>query len=243
MKILRIHPEKLFFQRFFSHSVTVIQPCHRSPAQVYNRKNPAVRPVHNFFQFVPIVDLLKFEVFHGSAGNNHSVITVAAEFVECFIKFQQMIAADMRARMSSGAHKINVKLKRRLGKKPQKLSFRLDFFRHQIQNYQPQRANLLFFCIFVFQRKNSFRTENFARGQSGRYFDRHKNYFNVPTRKVFDKCGNFQVFAGFLSDSRYTDVMQSHIPACLRTGFKAYLRHIQVYLRRADDRYANATAA
>ena len=67
--------------------------------------------------------------------------------------------------MTGYMQKFNIHLQRRVAEQPQELTFRFNFFRHQIQHQHSQRANVLMSRTVAVHDKNILLGQNVIRRQ------------------------------------------------------------------------------
>ena len=97
--------------RFFS-PVVVVESCLCSPAQINGGGNMGVCPVHDFYQFLPVVYLFEFHLLYRSTCDDHSIIFVIFQFRKCLIKFIQMTHRCILRFMALYCHKGDIYLQR-----------------------------------------------------------------------------------------------------------------------------------
>ena len=126
-------------------------------------------PVHDLHQFLPVIHFLKRNLFHRRPGNDHSVVIVLSDILKFDIKGIQMAGRCIFGFMACHRHKRHVHLKRRIGQRTQQLKLCLFFQRHQIQDQNLQRANILMNRPVFVHDKYIFPLQNFFGRQIGLY--------------------------------------------------------------------------
>ena len=134
----------------------------------------AARPVHNFGEFLPIGNLVKRQGFNGRAGDNQSVKIIIAYIVELAIEPAQIPSFGIARRIACCCHQDHFNLQRRIAEKPRKLDFSIALFWHQIKQKQPQRADILTRCRFLWHHIDLLGIQGFQRWQIIWHPNRHR---------------------------------------------------------------------
>ena len=142
-RMVRKNAEHLFFQRILGNAVVVIQPGLRAPADMEGGIHVCFAPFHNFAELFPIIHLFKGEMLHRRAGNNHAVKFFLAYIVKDLVKFEHMLSRGVFRFMRSRLQQLYLHLKRRVAQQAQQLCFGFNFGRHQVENQNPQRPDIL----------------------------------------------------------------------------------------------------
>ena len=108
-------PEHFVIQLFFLKSVEMIQAGLCCPAKKNGRSHMTSCPVHNLFQFFPVIHFFKFHLLYRGTCNDHSVETLILKFRKCLIKFIQMAYRSILCFMTLHRHKSNIYLQRCVG--------------------------------------------------------------------------------------------------------------------------------
>ena len=148
--------EQLVRQPGLLQTVMVVQRSLCSPADVEGGVDVCFRPFHNGTQLVPIGNLFKLHLLHRSAGDNHSVKVLLANILKNLIEFEQVVGRGIFGGVGSGLQKLHIHLKRRIAEHTQQLAFGINFFRHQIENQNPQSTDVLRACAFFGHDKDVF---------------------------------------------------------------------------------------
>ena len=138
--------EHLLIKFAFFQSIVVVESCLCSPAQINGGGNMGVCPVHDLYQFLPVVYLFEFHLLYRSTCDDHSIVFVIFQFRKCLIKFIQMTHRCILRFMALYCHKGDIYLQRCVGKGTQKLKLCLLFQRHQVQNEDLNGADILMGC-------------------------------------------------------------------------------------------------
>ena len=124
-------------------AVQVVKPCHRAPADVERAEYVAVGIVHDAAQLLPVVHLLKGQLLHRRAGDNHAVEFLAEDVVGGKIEAAQMRGGCVLGDMTRYLHERDVYLQRRVGEHPEQLRLGHFFGGHQVDDGNFQRADIL----------------------------------------------------------------------------------------------------
>jgi hypothetical protein len=133
----------LLLQRILLDTVVVVKSCVCAPANVQRGVYVGLRPFHDLAKLVPIVYFFKGKILHGCAGDDHAVKLFVFDGGELGIKRVQMLLGSIFGAMGLGGHQANVHLQGGVGKQAKQLGLRHDLGGHQIQNCDPQRADIL----------------------------------------------------------------------------------------------------
>ena len=165
--------EHFFVQFAFLQAIVVIKTCLGSPAQINSGGNMGICPVHDLCQFIPVVYLFKFHLFYRCTGNDHSIVFILFQFREGLIEFIQMTHGGIFRLMALYCHKGHIHLKRGIGQRTQKLQLCLLLQRHQVQNQDLDRPDILMGCPGLVHYENIFSLQNFFYWKITLYFNRH----------------------------------------------------------------------
>lgn len=100
-------------------------------------------PVHNFDQLVPVFHFLKGHSLDGSASDNQAIILIFPDVIEGLVKGKQMILGCVFGMIGLCLDQVDFNLDRRIGQAAQNLRFCYNFERHQIEQRNPQRTDVL----------------------------------------------------------------------------------------------------
>ena len=93
--LVRINTEELFRQLFFVDAIMVIKTSLGSPANMESRVDMGLAPLHNGTQLLPVVHILKFQMFHRRSSDDHTVKLTILQFIKGFVKRQQMLLGSV----------------------------------------------------------------------------------------------------------------------------------------------------
>ena len=115
----------------------------RTPADAKPPEAVPARPFQYFRQFRPVGDILEREAFDGGAGHNQGVEKLVTDILEPAIEAAQISGFRVTRRVGGRCHENQFNLKRRIAKKAGELDLRFPLLRHQVQQQQPQRPDIL----------------------------------------------------------------------------------------------------
>lgn len=144
-----------------------------TPADVQGGINVGQRPPHDFAELIPVVHLFKRHLFHRRAGDDQTVKPLGADLVKGFIEFEQVLAGGVFGNMAAHLQQFNVALDGRVAEQPQQLGFGFNLFRHQVEDGDVQRTNILAVSALLIHDKDVFFLKNSRGRQCGGYIDRH----------------------------------------------------------------------
>ncbi len=172
--VMLVNAGQLGFQHVLFNAEMVVQTGKRAPADVHGGMDVRLGPFHDFCQLRPVVDVLKRHLLHRSAGNNEAVIARIADVIKRLIEFEQMVRRRVGRLVGRGLNQVDFNLNRRVGQTAQNLRFRHDFGRHQIEQPDPKRTNVLCRRPVVRHDENIFALQYGAGGQAVFYDNRHR---------------------------------------------------------------------
>ena len=175
------HPEYLLGHRIFRNPIMIVQAGLRPPADMKGRINMSLAPLHDFGHFIPVSHFFKRHIFHRSPGDNHTIVFLVAHLIKRSIKLRQIIHRRMARRIGFRINKIHFDLKRAVSQQAQQLRFRDILDRHQVQNQNLQRTDILTVRPVSIHHKDVLPFKNMRCRQRIRYFYRHKSTSsNIP---------------------------------------------------------------
>ena len=124
-------------------AVVAVKPRLGAPADVEGGVDVGAGPVHNLAQLVPIVHLLKLQVLHRRAGDNHAVELLVPHLVKGGVEGLQMGDVGVLGGVAPGLEQLDVDLEGGVGQLAQQLGLGDDFGGHQVEDEQVQGADVL----------------------------------------------------------------------------------------------------
>lgn len=140
---VRIDAEEFFGQGSLPDAVVIIKSRLRTPADMERAVHMRPAPFHDAAQLRPVFDLLKRHLFHRCAGNDQPIEPALLHVLECLIEFQQMFAGRVFGFVAVRVNEFQFYLKRRVAEQSRQLRFRGNLGRHEVQNEDLQRADVL----------------------------------------------------------------------------------------------------
>ncbi len=131
-------------------------------------------PVHDLAKLRPVFHLLKGNLFHRRAGYDKSIKVFLPDIVQSHVKLIQVGSIRMGSGMAGHFHKSNLRLNREIRQHPQDIQLGVLLQRHEIQNRNPQRANLLCLGAGLIHHKYIFRLQYMLCRQIILYLNGHK---------------------------------------------------------------------
>ena len=139
-------------------------------------------PLHDPAKLLPVIHILEIKVLHRRAGDDHAVEFTVLQFIKGFVEGQQMLFGGILGFMSGNHHQLQMDLQRRITQNTAQLGFRDDFCRHQVQQHDLQRTNMLGLCPGLFHNENVFVLKNTGSRQIIGYLNGHGS---CPPKSVF----------------------------------------------------------
>ena len=132
-----------------------------------------IRPVEDFGEFFPVVHILEGHLLHRGTRHDQAIVVVGLQGIERLIELHEMVAR-MRCLMARNAHEVKAHLEGRLRDEAQDLRLGLDLCRHEVQEDDTKRADLLSGCHFLFEGEDVLVVQDLLCGQAVRDIDRHE---------------------------------------------------------------------
>ena len=124
--------EEFFVQGVLFHAEVVVKPRLRAPADVEGGVDVRLRPFHDLAKFVPVLHLLKLEVFHRRAGDDEAVEALVFYVLEGLVEGEQVFGADVFRLVGAGVQKGKLHLQGRVAQKPRELRLGDDLRGHEV---------------------------------------------------------------------------------------------------------------
>ena len=146
---------------------------HAAPADAKGGMHVGLGPVHDLPQLVPIGDLFERQMFDGCAGDDQTVEFLVLHVLKGPVEFLHMGGGRMTRLVFGHADQGQIDLQRRRADQPGKLSFGRDLHRHQVQQANPQRTDVLMRGRIFRQNHHAFVVEHVIGGQVAGQGDGH----------------------------------------------------------------------
>ena len=105
--------------------------------------NVGLAPLHNLGQLLPVIHLLKGQILHRRAGDDHTVEFPVFQLIEGLIEGQQMLLRGILGPMAGHHHQLQMHLQGGVAQNSAQLGLGDDFCGHQVQQHNFQRADML----------------------------------------------------------------------------------------------------
>ena len=121
----------------------MVQTRLRAPTYIQRSVHVLFRIVHDADELVPVVHFLKGELFHRRAGDDHAVERAVAHLRKRLIETLKMLRRGIFGFVPLSPQKRHVHLQGRIAEQAQQLRFRGDLGRHQVNDGNLQRPDVL----------------------------------------------------------------------------------------------------
>ena len=101
------------------------------------------RPREDLRNLTPIADILKFKLFNGGTGDDHTIEFLIPHLGKVAIEHHHMFDGRILRCMALQLHKADFQLQGRVGKQTNQIRLCGNLQRHQIQNHDSQRTDIL----------------------------------------------------------------------------------------------------
>jgi len=201
--------EHFLRQVVFGNAVMIIKPRLRPPADVEGRINVGLRPLEHLTKLRPVVHLFKGHLLHRCAGNDQPVKPLTLHVVKGLIIPEQVIVVRISGNVRSHLKQLQIDLQRRIGQQPQHLRLRLHLLRHQVQNSDFQRTDILMIRPLLVHDENVFPLQDGVGRQRSRYLNGHTlpslssldPFYHITIRRSLQGLVHRQQTAYFASSS------------------------------------------
>ena len=173
VRMMGIDPEELLRQQLFLDAVVIVQSRLSTPADMEGGMDVGLAPLHNLGQLLPVVHLLKGQILHRRAGDDHAVEFPILQLVEGLVEGQQMFLRRILGPMAGYHHQLQMHLQGGVAQNPAQLGLGDDFCRHQVQQHNFQRADMLCFCPGSVHNENILVFQGLRRREIIGYLNRH----------------------------------------------------------------------
>ena len=123
-------------------------------------------PIHDVLQLIPVIDLFKGQVLHRRAGDDQSIKFLVADLIKGLVKSR---AGALRGCSCSRGWLVRSRVistwSGELPKQAQQLGFGGDLGRHQVEDGDLQRADILVHRAVFTHHKDIFAVQSFFGGQ------------------------------------------------------------------------------
>lgn len=137
------HAEELLGQLVLGNAVMEVKPRLGAPADVQSGVDMVLGPLHDLQQLIPVVHLVKVQILHRGAGDDHPVEVPVLYRLEGGVEGLQMILVRVLGLVAGRPQQLHLNLKRRVGQLSEQLGLGDDLGGHQIENQDAQGADVL----------------------------------------------------------------------------------------------------
>ena len=135
--------EQFLVKHVFRHAVVEIEHRHSGPADAERRVHMGLGPVDHFDELVPVGDVGELEMFDGSAGDDQPVELLRLHLLERTVKGFHVTGRRILRPVERHADQGQFDLQGSRTDHPGELRLGLDLFRHQVDQPDPKRPNVL----------------------------------------------------------------------------------------------------
>ena len=168
-----IDAAELFLQRIFLNAVVIIQTRLRAPANVEGGIDVVLRPFHDLAQLLPVVDLLKGNLLHGSARDDQTVKGLVPDLVKGLVEGGEVVRRCIFGGVRRHLQQLDIHLQRTVAKQAQELGFGGDFGGHEVEDEDFQRTDVLSERDLIGHDKDVLTLQYLDRGQIALNLNRH----------------------------------------------------------------------
>ena len=161
----------------FLDTVQVVQQSLRTPADPQPPEAMALRPVEDFHQFRPVIDLIKRHCFDRCTSDQDRVKELITNIIKPAIIAAQIPLFGIFGRIAGCCHQRQFNLQRRVAQQPRKLNFRFFLFRHQIEQQDTQWPDILTHRFIADDQIDVFFFQNGTGRKVMLNFDGHRDVF------------------------------------------------------------------
>ena len=137
------YAEHFLIQRILGYSVMMIKSGLCSPTDIKGGCDMRTRPIEYFHYFIPVSHFFEIQLFYRSTGDNHTVVLLTTHLFKVSIERLHMFYRRILGCMTLDFHERDFHLKRCIGEQTHKICLRGNLQRHQVQDNDAQRADVL----------------------------------------------------------------------------------------------------
>ena len=158
--------EHLLVEKLLADAIVIIKSRLCAPADMKGGVDVRLTEVHDLAQLLPVIHLFKVDLLHRRTGDDHAVIAVVLHLVEGLIKRLEVGRRDMGRRMAGRLQQGHVDLNGRIGQQAGDLGLGGDLGRHEVQDEDLQRTDVLGERPFPVHDEDVFLVEGIVGGKS-----------------------------------------------------------------------------
>ena len=137
------YAEHFLIQRILGYSVVMIKSGLCSPAYIKGGRDMRTRPIEYFHYFIPIGHFFEIQLFYRGTGDNHTVVLLTTHFFKVSIECPHVFYRRILRCMTLDFHERDFHLKRCIGEQTHKIRLCGNLQRHQVQDNDAQRTDVL----------------------------------------------------------------------------------------------------
>ena len=149
LELVPEHAEQLVAAIMLQHAMEMIEERLSTPADAKPAEAMCPRPVHDLGQLFPIGDLFEGKPLDRRAGHDQRIEELILHILKAPVEAAQIGRLGMARRVARRGHQDQFDLQRRIAEQAGELDLRLLLFRHQVQQEQPQRPDILTKRLFL----------------------------------------------------------------------------------------------
>ena len=165
--------EGLGRQHVLGDAVEVVQHRHAAPADAHGRVHVGLGPVEDLAQLVPVADRLEVEVLDRRAGDDEPVEAALARLAERLVEGLEVRGRGVLRLVLGHADQRQLDLQRRRADDAGELGLGLHLLRHQVEEPDLQRADVLAQRRLLRHDHHALAPEHVVGGQGRGDLDRH----------------------------------------------------------------------
>ena len=167
------HAEHLFVQMHLGDAKMVVQTRQRTPTKVNRRVDILLGVVHDPAKLVPIVHGLIVQILNGGAGDDHAVKALVPDLIKGLVKSLHVLGCGVGRTVGGSLQKGDLHLQRAVCQQAGQLGLCHDLGRHQVEDQDAQRADVLAHSALLMHDKDIFLLQLVIGGQVFRDDQRH----------------------------------------------------------------------
>ena len=141
--VLAEHTKHLAVERIFGHAIVVVESRLCRPTDVKRTGDVGFHPLENLGHLIPIRHLFVSELFDGGAGDDHAVELLFLEDVEILVEHHHVLDGRILGGVALEFHKTYLQLQGRIGEQPHQVGLRGNLERHEVEDDDAQRTDVL----------------------------------------------------------------------------------------------------
>ncbi len=141
--LVGVDAEELLFEELFGQAVVVVETGLGPPADMEGAGDIGLAPGEDFAELGPVVDLLILHLLYRRACDDQAVEAALPQLVKGIVKLHQVGGRHIGRLVGAHPHEGDIELEGGVGQHAQQLQLRLLLGRHQVQDADLQRTDVL----------------------------------------------------------------------------------------------------